>query len=50
MNEQGNIKEQNLSILKIFIMGLAPGVLVTLLAIVFSSPLIGFNFNVLNKR
>lgn len=47
MNKQENTNEQNLSIPKIIIMGLAPGLVITILAIVFSSPLFGINFNIL---
>ena len=47
MRSKNNEVQPQLSIPKIILLGLAPGAVMTLLAIIFSSPSIGFNFNVL---
>jgi asparagine N-glycosylation enzyme membrane subunit Stt3 len=47
MGDQKKINEHELSITKIIILSLAPGVVILLLAIVFSSPIFGINFNIL---
>jgi len=47
LKEQKSMLSTNLSIPKILILGLTPGIIMTLLGIIFACPLIGFNFNVL---
>jgi len=47
MCDPEKLNEQKLSIPMIIILGLAPGVVILLLAFVFSSPIFGINFNIL---
>ena len=47
MPDLEKLNEQKLSIPMIIILGLAPGIVIILLAFVFSSPIFGVNFNIL---
>ena len=46
MCNQEKINEPELSVLKIIILGLAPGLIILFLSFVFSSPFFGINFSI----